>query len=189
VIETFTAEQVKALLRQPDLLSFTGFRDNMILLLLIETGIRLKELCGICVDLVNLDDGFILISEGKGYKQRTVPIQSVMRQQLRKFITLCGELDTDILFVTIDNNPMSRRQVQNVIAKCGRCAGIKNVRCSPHIFRHTFARMSVTNSANIFSLQAILDHTSMDKFRNYVNMFSQDVKKNHDKFSPIEQLQ
>jgi integrase/recombinase XerD len=188
VIETFTAEQVKALLRQPDLSSFTGFRDYSILLLLLETGIRLKELCGICVDHVNLDDGYILITEGKGYKQRNVPIQSAMRQQLRKFITLRGELDTDILFVTIDNTPISNRQVQNLIAKYGRKAGIKNVRCSPHTFRHTFARMSVTNGADIFSLQAILGHTSMDMVRNYVNMFSQDVKKNHGKFSPLEGL-
>ncbi len=58
-------------------------------------------------------------------------------------------------------------------------ANIKDVRCSPHTFRHTFAKLSVQNGAGIFELQQILGHTTMDMVRTYVNLFSNDVKEKH----------
>ncbi|TWM99327.1 tyrosine-type recombinase/integrase [Bacillus licheniformis] len=187
VVETFSRDQLKVLLRQPDLGTFTGFRDYTIMLLLIETGVRVRELTDICVKDIRWEDSQIRI-DGKGYKERLVPIQATMKRQLRKYVQIRGDVPNEALFVTIDNTPLTIRQVQNRLRKYGRKANIKNVRCSPHTFRHTFAKMSVQNGADVFALQAVLGHTSLDMVRNYVNLFSSDVMDAHKKFSPVEKL-
>ncbi|MCY8348057.1 tyrosine-type recombinase/integrase [Bacillus haynesii] len=187
VVETFSRDQLKDLLRQPDLGTFTGFRDYTIMLLLIETGVRVRELTDICVKDIRWEDSQIRI-DGKGYKERLVPIQATMKRQLRKYVQIRGDVPNEALFVTIDNTPLTIRQVQNRLRQYGRKANIKNVRCSPHTFRHTFAKMSVQNGADVFALQAVLGHTSLDMVRNYVNLFSSDVMDAHKKFSPVEKL-
>ncbi|MGP4073980.1 tyrosine-type recombinase/integrase [Piscibacillus sp. B03] len=187
IIETFSREQIHSLLRQPDRTTFTGIRDYTIMMLLLETGVRVRELCDIQTNDINFQDGLIRI-DGKGNKERFVPIQNRMKKQLANYLQIRGSLDTKTLFVNIDNEPLQIRAVQTAISKYGRQAGIQNVRCSPHTFRHTFAKMSVQNGADVFSLQSVLGHTSMDMVRNYVNMFSNEVRDNHSKFSPIEKL-
>ncbi len=85
IIQTFSEEEITRLLRQPDQKTFTGLRDYTIMLLLLETGIRISELVGIQLADVHLRDGNILV-HGKGSKQRLVPIQSKMRQVLQRYI-------------------------------------------------------------------------------------------------------
>lgn len=188
IIQTFSREQVRHLFNQPNKTTFTGLRDYTIMMFLLETGVRVKELCGIRVNDINWNDGFVTIREPKGLRERNVPIQRTMKQQMATYLQIRGNLDHDFLFVNIDNEPIAIRAVQSSISKYGRIAGIKNVRCSPHTFRHTFAKMSVQNGADVFTLQTVLGHTSMDMVRNYVNMFSNEINANHRKFSPIEKL-
>ncbi|MFE4525839.1 tyrosine-type recombinase/integrase [Cytobacillus firmus] len=188
VIQTFSREQIHLLLRQPNKATFTGLRDFTIMMFLLETGVRVKELCGIRINDINWNDGVVAIREAKGFKERNVPIQRIMKKQLANYLQIRGNLEHDILFVNIDNEPIAIRAVQSFISKYGRMAAIKNVRCSPHTFRHTFAKMSVQNGADVFTLQTVLGHTSMDMVRNYVNMFSNELRDSHRKFSPIEKL-
>lgn len=188
VIETFTREQVRALLRQPDQTTFTGLRDYTMLLLLFETGVRVKELLGIRVGDIRWEDNMIRIRDPKGYRERLVPFQATVKKQLRKYVKVRGEVDSDLLFITVDNKAMTVRAFQDRMKMYGRRAGIKGVRVSPHTARHTFAKMAVQNGANIFELQKILGHSSLEMVRNYVNLFSSDVATAHKRFSPIEKL-
>ncbi|MEQ6390823.1 tyrosine-type recombinase/integrase [Bacillaceae bacterium S4-13-58] len=189
IIQTFSKEQVRLLLDQPDGSSFTGIRDLTIMMLLLETGVRANECISIDVKDINWTDHNIRIKEPKGSKERIVPIQKRMQKQLRKYLNIRGRLEeVDALFVSIDNQRLSKRQLQNLISKYGRQAGIKDVRCSPHTFRHTMAKLSVQRGADIFTLQAILGHSSLEMVRVYVHLFSSDVYENHKKFSPIERL-
>lgn len=188
VIQTFSRDQVRAILRQPDQSTFTGFRDYTIMLLLLETGIRAREIVDLKINDVLWEDSQIRI-DGKGYKERLVPIQTTMKRQLRRYMAVRGDdVPNDALFVTIDNKPLTKRRLQEVIKKYGRMANIKDVRCSPHTFRHTFAKMSVQNGADVFALQAVLGHASLEMVRHYVNLFSNDVFDSHKRFSPVEKL-
>lgn len=186
-LETFSREQIRELLQQPDLETFVGFRDYVIMIVLLETGIRLRELTDINVHDIRWQDSQILI-RGKNGEDRLVPFQSQARRVLKRYLKVRGESFTDSLFITHDDDKISRKAVQDRISKYGRMANIKNVRCSPHTFRHTFAKMSVRNGADIFTLQKILGHKSLDMVRVYVNMFSSEVSEAHRKFSPIENL-
>ncbi|WP_158736695.1 tyrosine-type recombinase/integrase [Alteribacillus sp. YIM 98480] len=188
-VETFSREQLKELFKIPDLRTFTGMRDYVLMSLLLETGIRANECIGITVRDVNLKEGTVLIRNAKTYKERLVPIQKPMQNLLTKYLHIRGRVeDTDALFLTIDGTPMSKRQLQNRITFYGRKADIQGVRCSAHTFRHTFAKLSVKAGADIFILQAILGHSSMEMVRNYVNLFSDDVLEKHKDFSPLKNL-
>lgn len=188
VIETFSREQLNTLLSTPDKNTFTGFRDHVMMLLLLETGIRVSELARIKLEDIRWGDGSILVL-GKGNKERLVPFQSRMKAALRRYLSARGHVEGEHhVFLTIDNIPMSQRNIQERIQDYGKAAQIQGVRVSPHTFRHTFAKMYIKNGGDAFSLQAILGHTTLDMVRHYVNLFSSDVYEQHRKFSPLERL-
>ncbi|MFJ7677445.1 tyrosine-type recombinase/integrase [Peribacillus sp. NPDC097198] len=139
-----------------------GVRDYTILFLLLETGIIANELIGISVDDICCEDSTILIRNTKGHRERLVLFQSKMKTQLKKYLVIRGQCDTDSLFVTLENTPLSKWQLQNRVSYYGKKAKINNVRVSCHTFRHTFAKISVKQGAGIFELQQILGHTSME---------------------------
>lgn len=187
IIETFSDEQLKKLLKQPDLATFVGLRDFTMILLLLDTGVRVSELIGMDVQGVNWLEGLILV-DGKGNKQRHVPVQVTALKQLQKYVNIRGEVNSPALFVTLENTRISRRQVQERLKIYGRMAGIENIRCSPHTIRHTFAKKYIQNEGDPFTLQKILGHTDLTMTRRYVNMFDTDIREAHRKFSPVEGL-
>lgn len=187
IIETFSNAQIKALLDTPNRSTFTGFRDYVIMLLLLDTGIRISELTGIEMHDIDWKDRTIVVY-GKGRKERIVPFSKILEKQLRLYLEIRGILDHDSVFVNIDNNPFQVRGIQQAIQIYGREARIKGVRVSPHTFRHTFAKMYIMNGGDSFSLQQILGHTSLEIVRMYVNLFGTDVSAQHAKFSPLERL-
>lgn len=189
VIPTFTTDQLNKLLRQPDLSTFTGVRDYTIMLLMLETGIRVNELAGLSLIDIRWEDNLVVIRNAKSYRERLVPIQKEMKQQLKKYIAIRGYVESEALFVTIDGTRLTRRGIQQRIIKYGEMANIKGVRCSCHTFRHTFAKLSVQQGANIFELQTILGHSSMEIVKTYVNLFGSDVRESHKKFSPLKNLE
>jgi integrase/recombinase XerD len=188
VIATFTKEQLKKLFRQPDLKTFTGIRDYTIMMLMLETGIRVNELAGLSLSDIRWEDELICIRNAKSYRERLVPFQKDMKQQLKKYIAIRGFVESEAIFVTVDGTRLTKRGIQQRIIKYGEMANIKDVRCSPHTFRHTFAKLSVQQGANIFELQTILGHTSMEVVKIYVNLFGSDVRESHKKFSPLKVL-
>ena len=101
-------------------------------------------------------------------------------------INAAGMTDKELIHLLEWAN--KRRQVHWRIRNYGKQANIKNVRVSPHAFRHTFARMSIVNGANIFALQRILGHSTLEMVRRYVAMFADEIALQHQKFSPVERL-
>ncbi|MBD7965378.1 tyrosine-type recombinase/integrase [Fictibacillus norfolkensis] len=188
IIATLSNDQIRKLFRQPNLKTFIGVRDLTIMMLLLETGIRANELVGLSLGDIRWDDSQLLIRNAKGHRERLVPFQARMKDQFKKYIAIRGVIETDALFITIDNTPLTKRQLQARITFYGREASIDNVRCSCHTLRHTFAKLSVQNGAGIFELQQILGHTTMEMVRTYVNLYSTEVRDKHKSFSPLTNL-
>lgn len=187
IIETFSNSQIKELLNAPNRSTFTGYRDYTIMQTFLDTGIRVSELAGLQMHAIDWQERIIRIY-GKGRKERLVPFSRALEKHLRTYIEIRGVLETDHLFVNIDNNPFQVRGIQQALQLYGKEAQIKGVRVSPHTFRHTFAKLYIMNGGDAFSLQKILGHTSLDIVRMYVNLFSTDVSKQHAKYSPLERL-
>lgn len=185
VINAFTQDQVRALLRQPDRTTFTGVRDYTIMLLFLETGIRVSECTGITLDDVRLREGQILI-HGKGAKQRWVPFQSTFRRVLQEYLAARGKQESKALFCTLNGQAMNKRTIEIAIRQYGESAKVTGVRCSPHTFRHTMAKYYILAGGDIFSLQRILGHSSLDMVRLYVDLFGTDIQSQHRKYSFLE---
>ena len=185
IIQTFTQEQLVHLLRQPDRQTFTGLRDYTLMLLLLETGIRISECLGATLPDLDLKAGHLLV-HGKGGKQRRVPFQTKMRRALTEYLEARGGVATDALFVTVDGEASKARHIQEAIREYGRQAKITGVRVSPHTFRHTMAKFYILAGGDVFTLQRILGHRSLETVRLYVDMYSSDVQQQHSRFSLVE---
>lgn len=131
MLQTFTKEQVAALLSQPDRKTFTGYRDYTMMMVMFETGMRIGELMNLKVGDILFKEQEIRITKGKGGRARRVPIQKTCCKVLRKYLDIRGDLETDALFVSITNSPLGSRTVQENMQEYGKKADITGVRVSP----------------------------------------------------------
>ncbi len=75
-----------------------------------------------------------------------------------------------------------------MLLRLSRKAKLSGIRCTPHRFRHTFARQYLMQGGDIFSLQKILGHSSLEVVKIYVNLVYDDILKQHRKFSPVDNM-
>jgi len=192
VINTFSAEQLSKLAEDCRRTNGAGCRDLSIILLMLDSGIRVSEVAGISLKDINLAEGLLKITMAKGGRERMVPIGSLVQKSLWKYINhyrpnpMTQTVTT--LFLNDKGLPLTKNGIQQTLRRAGRRAGITGVRCSPHTFRHTFAKQYLLNGGDIFSLQKILGHQSLASVRIYLNLFAADVKKQHQRFSPVDNL-
>lgn len=186
-INTFTMQQINALLKQPDLRTFTGVRNYCLMLTLLDTGARISEALGIKVDDVLFQENRIYLRNTKTHLNRYVPVSEQLKAVLKRYLQIHDNM-SEYVFCTLDGSQLSRNTVRQILHNYGKKAGIKNIRCSPHTFRHTFAKFYILNGGDAFSLMQILGHTTMDMTRRYVRLFSTDIIEKHRKFSPLKNL-
>lgn len=187
IIETFSESDIRRLLSVCDTQTFVGYRDYVVINFLLDTGVRLRELVDIRLEDVNMADGFVSIL-GKNRQYRSVPLSDMMANYLSEWTKVRGSSPSNYLFITQDDRQMSRRSVQERLMKYGKKANIKNVRVSPHTFRHTFAKMFIISGGDVFVLQDILGHSTLEMVRKYVRLYSKDLQRNHAIHSPLSKL-
>lgn len=190
VITTLSEEQIQKLTLLCNGSSKSGYRNLCLLLLMLDTGIRVSELASIDVDDVDLNQGYIIIRIAKGGKERIIPVGSLVQKMLWRYINNYRPqpLTTKItrLFLNESGTPLTKNGIQQMVRRYGRRAGISGTRCSPHTFRHTFSKNYLLNGGDIFSLQKILGHSSLASVRMYLNLFATDIKRQHQRFSPVD---
>ncbi len=191
VMATFSDKQLTAMLKAINNTTPAGFRDRTIMLMLLDTGLRASELVGLALDNINLEDGMVKVL-GKGSKERIVPfgakVQRMLWKYLHKYRPQPANPLCPTLFLTASGNPITTDRLRTIIEKYALRAGIEGVRCSPHTFRHTFAISYLRNGGDVFSLQRILGHSSLEVVSIYVNFASADIKSRHRRFSPADNL-
>lgn len=188
MLQTFTKEQVASLLEQPDRKTFTGYRDFTMMTVLLETGMRISELCHVKTTDLFFREQEIRITKAKGGRARRVPFQQTCAKIIRRYLDIRGDLETDALFVNINNEQISTRALQDKMQGYGLAANISGVRVSPHTFRHTMAKFYILNGGDPFTLRRILGHATLDMVDYYVELFSSDIRQQHKKFSPVENM-
>lgn len=202
IIETFSPEQIDALFvacakEESDHLYM---RDKAILALLLDSGIRANELCTLTIGNTDLstDDPHIRIL-GKGPKWGEVGMGEQARRAIARYIRQFREPTIELkiaeqlkklppsaaqqakrqamaqerVFVNRAGRPLTKGGLLQLIVRLGEWAGVEGVRCSPHTFRHTFARMFMENGGDIFKLSRILRHTSVKTTENYLKSLMQ----------------
>jgi integrase/recombinase XerD len=161
VIETFSDEQLEALLNQPDQRRWRGQRDRAILLTLLDTMARVSELAGINASNVDLEGQSIRVM-GKGRKERDLPLGKTAKQALLRYRNAVdGLMPDDPFFISYRGRRLDRSVITDMVADYGRAARIEGVRCSPHTLRHTAAKRFILAGGDVFTLQKLLGHTSL----------------------------
>jgi integrase/recombinase XerD len=191
VIPTFTDEQLKALIAQANTLSPAGFRNYTIMLFLIDSLMRISELIGSQMKDLNLE-GRCLKVWGKGSKERIVPFGRITQKALWRYIKFYRPEPLiprqDMVFLTTDGRQLTKNRVETILKTYGDRAGLKGVRVSPHTFRHTGAVSFLRNGGDLFSLQRIMGHPSLEVLRGYLNLSQNDLNRVHERASPLDNL-
>ncbi|WP_418041060.1 tyrosine-type recombinase/integrase [Paenibacillus xylanilyticus] len=188
-IKIMSVDDMKLLLAMPDKRSFVGFRDFVIMNVLIDTMARINEVLNARRDDVDLVKGFLHISEttAKSRRGRAVPIQRRTVQLLKDLMKECDEFDTEYLFTTNYGGPLRDDRFRDRLKGYVKAAGIET-RVHPHLFRHTGATLFLQNGGNERYLAEILGHADLRMVAKYTHLSNEDVKEKHIEFSPLNNV-
>jgi integrase/recombinase XerD len=182
VITGFSEAQVRALISWKPR-TFGEHRLYAFSSLILDTGLRVSEALGLTRDHVDME-GLLITVSGKGRKERTVPISFEMRRVLHRWS--CSH-QFPLMFPTTEGAHQTQRNVLRGFKVVGKQLGIKGVRVSFHTLRHTFALNYIRNGGDVFRLQRILGHSTLEMTRRYVNLQTEDLSAVHNKLSTFAQ--
>jgi integrase/recombinase XerD len=188
-VDALTPQEVKALLSVIDDEWFSGFRNKVIILTMLDTMCRVGELLAVKRDNVDLNGGAIYLegSTVKTRQGRTVPLSYRTSKLLAEYMQETSDFDSEYLFVTYDGKPLNEATIRHALRDYGKKAGIKGS-VHPHRLRHTGALLYILAGGDPFSLQKILGHSDLSMTRRYVQMANANVKDKHEAFSPINTI-
>lgn len=186
--EAQTEERKKFVMRRP-----SANRDQAIVLMLLDTGLRATELCSLTINDVDLKSGKVIIRHGigggaKGGKGRTVYLGKVARKAVWRYLASRedgDDLDAP-LFISHADRPFNKDSLRVLINRLGSRAEVKKT--YPHKFRHTFAITYLRSGGDVFTLQSLLGHGSLDMVRHYAQIAEVDVQQAHRKASPADNM-
>ena len=187
--------EVEAVMMQVDLSTALGLRDRTILEVLYSTGMRRFELSRLECRDVFMDSGMVLIREGKGRKDRMVPIGEralawveKYKNDLRPALVAAPGNDEGILFLSYRGKSLELNNLSRIVSTYVRNSGIEK-EGSCHIFRHTIATLMLENGADIRYIQQILGHNSLETTQIYTHVSIKKLKEVHSSTHPGAQLQ
>ena len=154
----------------------TRRRDASLTLFLLHTGLRLSEAIGLRMSDLELSErkGSISVQNGKGNKQRDVPLNSDARKALQEWIAVRPQCDHLWMTVEGEHESLSGRTVQRILQRYAKAAAIKEL--TPHICRHTFAKNLVDGGVGLEKVAALLGHSSLNTTRIYIAPSERDLE-------------
>lgn len=178
--EVLTVNEINDILDTIDLSLPEGQRNRAMLEVLYSCGLRVSELISLRYSDVYFDEGFIRV-EGKGSKQRLVPISETAIREIKNYLLdrnlmVVKKGFEDILFLSRRGTALSRIMVFHIIKQQTEMAGVhKNV--SPHTFRHSFATHLLEGGANLRAIQEMLGHEKIMTTEIYTHIDRQFLRK------------
>lgn len=174
VIVAYNPSDVRKMLQSCKGYDFISVRDNAVLTVLFETGIRCWELC--CVQKEDIHDDFIVI-KGKNHKQRVVPITPILQKALLRYDTVVSQYfalksTDDYYFLSFHGKQLTNSAVEHIVKRHG--VGIEGVRVSPHTCRHFFAQQQIKLGTDLYTISRLLGHENIRITQTYLNSLRDD---------------
>ncbi|VBB47206.1 Tyrosine recombinase XerD [uncultured Paludibacter sp.] len=186
--EVLTVDEIDKIISAIDTSKPDGHRNRAIIEVLYGSGLRVSELINLKISNIYFDEGYMLI-EGKGNKQRLVPISEESEKQIKfwkeqRKNTKIVKGNEDFLFLNQRGSKLSRMAIFNLTKSLAEFAGIKK-NISPHTFRHSFATHLLENGANLRAIQQLLGHESITTTELYTHIDVQYLRKTILDFHPM----
>lgn len=171
--DVLSIEEIDAMIAAIDTSKEEALRNHAIIETLYGSGLRVSELTGLRLSRLSFEDECVIV-EGKGSKQRLVPLSPVAVSLIRDYLEqrIRGPVkpdSTDIIFLNRRGAAMSRVMVFYIIRDLARAAGITQ-KVSPHTLRHSFATHLLQGGANLRAIQALLGHESIATTEIYLHL-------------------
>ena len=188
LIEPLEAEELKRLLKAISGTTPISYRNRAVVLTLLDTGLRVSELCQLEVEDVDLKGGWLRVQEGKGWQERKVPIGGALRRALWQYRAVRPEPmgGNKAFFLTERGWPVRPDRIRKMLLYYGRKADVADVH--PHRFRHSFALHFLRHGGDPLTLRMLLGHSSLEMVNRYVRLAATDLKAAHAKASPADHL-
>ncbi len=189
-VQPLSNEEVGALVNATAHTSFPE-RNKAIVLFLLDTGLRLSELCSLKVG--DLQASCVSVV-GKGNKRRVVYFGTATRRNLNTYLTRFRKdaNDDEPLWIsaggTTSGEAFTATGVYQLIRQLGMVASITGKRVSPHVLRHTFCVNFLRNGGNLFTLQQLMGHADLTILRRYVCLAEADLQSAHRLASPADRM-
>ena len=165
---------------------FIQLRNYCICALMLDSGLRMNEAATLTLDNLHVHEGYAIV-DGKGGKQRSVPLGNCSKKMLLRYLRRRpGCAQTNQVFITSALNPIRRSTITQLFRKLKKKTGIARLR--PHLLRHTFATRYLENGGDMYTLQSILGHTSLEMVRKYVHLTTRKTVLTFPKFSPLDNI-
>lgn len=191
VIDVLSDEEIDRLLAALSGSEWLTVRNRLIVALMLDSGLRLNEVVTLQASAVHLKDRYLIVT-GKGDKQRTVPFGEFTAKTLEEYILITKNagVKTGLLIKVSETlcgfEPVTESTIKNIFRKLKVRANIP--RLYPHLLRHTFATRYLENGGNIYTLQMILGHTSLEMVKKYLHLATTRIRADFPKFSPLDNI-
>ena len=189
IIPIFDLEDIKRMLEACGDDSI-GKRNRAIILVFLDSGVRLRELAQIKLTDIDVDEQRLQVW-GKGSRERVVRFGTKTKQAIAEYLACREELNggSEYLWLSREGKPLSRRRIGEMIADLGRQTGITDVRCSPHTFRHTCATNLLRSTRDLYGVKTFLGHSTVIVTEKYLQTFSsEDALETHEKAAIVDRL-
>lgn len=185
-IDVLTDSEVRRLLSSFNLRYLVQLRNYCMCSLMLDSGLRLHEVVTLTLEHIHLPEGYIIV-DGKGNKQRIVPLGLFTRKVLFRYLfRRPGCAQTDRAFLMSNLLPVTDATLRQMFRKLKQRSGIPRLRA--HLLRHTFATRYLENGGDMYALQQILGHTSLEMVKRYVHSTTRKTVPRFPEFSPLDNL-
>jgi len=189
VVTTLSDQEIESILNTLSPTNPSEARNRTIFMILLDIGLRIGELINLNMGDTHMDEGYLKVM-GKGKKERIVPIGSNAQRTLQHYLFRYRSNPTlpevDNVFLSIHGDPLTENSMKLMFARLAQRSGVQ--RLHAHLCRHTFATRFLINGGDVFTLQQILGHSTLEMVRHYVNLASNHVAIQHQRFSPLDRL-
>ena len=168
---------------------WAGMRNYALLVVLIDMGLRRSELIEARLENLDLENHTLKVN-GKGAKDRQVYFGKKTQRALKKWLhvreDITSEVVTNTIFIGMNGEKLKERNVNRILTRLSKRAGLEDVQVSPHVLRHTSATMAVENGMDGFSLRKQFGWEQMETAQRYVHMSGKRLEKAFERTSPMD---
>lgn len=179
--------QINEILKLPNEVTYIGFRDKVLLELLYNTGLRRSEVVNLEVYDLNFEEHTVFVRQGKGRKDRIVPMGEYLEKYLQEYINAVrpalhrNAMFETALFLTICGKAFKKSGLDQLIREYRKRTSIP---FTCHTFRHSFATHLLKHGASVLYIQRLLGHENVSTTQIYTKLYPADLRRELLKYHP-----